>query len=353
MMIDDKLATQKQTSAHLAQADWHHHAFRAMNTEVYLWLYGRNGALARYTEQHFARFEQRLSRFKADSELAQLNRRPCTECPVSPELYAALEVAFWAAQATNGLYDPTILPALINAGYDRSFDLLEGKLAYQFEPGQAEMAYAAAACPTRFTFRDVQLDRLRQTVTRPPQLQIDLGGMGKGWTVDRAADLLQGEGPFLLNAGGDLYAHGFPANQQGWEIELVHPLAPEATLGRLYLANRALATSTLAKRRWKKGSQVMHHLIDPRTGRPAKTNALSVTVIATRTVLADIYAKVGLILGAQAGLAYLEQLPNVEGFIYTEAGHSLYTAGFGELFEPASAGSCFQATSNKVSSSLS
>jgi thiamine biosynthesis lipoprotein len=129
MMIDDKLATQKQTSAHLAQADWHHHAFRAMNTEVYLWLYGRNGGLARYTEQHFARFEQRLSRFKADSELAQLNRRPCTECPVSPELYAALEVAFWAAQATNGLYDPTILPALINAGYDRSFDLLEGKLA--------------------------------------------------------------------------------------------------------------------------------------------------------------------------------------------------------------------------------
>lgn len=353
-MIDaEKVSLPKVSHAHPAQRDWHYHTFRAMNTEVYLWLYSRNGALARYIEQHFARFEQRLSRFKTNSELTQLNRCPCTECPVSAELYAALEVAFWAAQATNGLYDPTILPALINAGYDRSFDLLEGKLAYQFEPGQAETVSAAATCPARFAFRDVQLDRLRRTVTRPPQLQIDLGGMGKGWAVDRAADLLQGEGPFLLNAGGDLYAHGFPANQQGWEIELVHPIAPEATLGRLYLANRALATSTLAKRRWKKGSQVMHHLIDPRTGRSAQTDALSVTVIAERTVLADIYAKVSLILGVQAGLAYLEQLPNVEGFIYTEAGHSLYTTGFGELFEPASAGSCFQVTSNKVSSSLS
>ena len=72
----------------------------------------------------------------------------------------------------------------------------------------------------------------------------------------------------------------------------------------------------------------MHHLIDPRTGRPAATDLLSVSVVAGRTVVAEVYAKVALLLGQEAGLAWLEQLPGVEGLVYTADRRIKYTAGF-------------------------
>jgi thiamine biosynthesis lipoprotein len=151
--------------------------------------------------------------------------------------------------------------------------------------------------------------------------------MGKGWTVDRAADRLQGLGPFLVNAGGDIFAYHSPAGQRGWQIDLVHPLKPDLSIARLHLHHRALATSTTAKRRWQQAGQLKHHLIDPRTGQPAQTDALSVSVIADRTVMAEIYAKVALILGAELGLAYLQSLPGVEGLIYTIDSKIAYTEG--------------------------
>ena len=166
------------------------------------------------------------------------------------------------------------------------------------------------------------------TVRRPVDLQFDLGGMGKGWTVDRAADRLQACRAFLVNAGGDLYAQGQPGDDRGWRIALEHPLHPDRWMAQLFVQNRGLATSTIMKRRWRTGGRLAHHLIDPRTGQPAQTDALSVTVLAPRTVLAEIYAKAALILGAEAGLAYLETLPDVEGLIFTAAGGIACTAGF-------------------------
>ena len=124
-----------------------------------------------------------------------------------------------------------------------------------------------------------------------------------------------------------MFAYHSPAGQRGWQIDLVHPLKPELSMTRLYLHHRALATSTIAKRRWQKEGQLKHHLIDPRTGQPAQTDALSVSVIADRTVMAEIYAKVTLILGVEEGRAYLQSLPDVEGLIYTRDSKIVYTEG--------------------------
>jgi thiamine biosynthesis lipoprotein len=98
--------------------------------------------------------------------------------------------------------------------------------------------------------------------------------MGKGWTVDRAADRLAGLGPFLVNAGGDIFAYQSPPGQKGWQIDLVHPFNPAVSFAKVWLNHQALATSTIAKRRWQSQGRLMHHLIDPRTGQPAQTNAL-------------------------------------------------------------------------------
>jgi thiamine biosynthesis lipoprotein len=243
----------------------------------------------------------------------------------------AVEVALLAAEATGGLYDPTILAQLERAGYDRSFERLS-------QEGEALPAMALPATPypfsnRPFTFRSIHLNRAKGEIHKPVGLRLDLGGMGKGWTVDRVADRLQGLGPFLTNAGGDLFAYHSPAGQKGWQIDLVHPLQPECSMARLYLSHRALATSTIAKRRWRQGGQLKHHLIDPRTGQPAQTDALSVSVVADRTVIAEIYAKVALILGVEQGLAYLQALPNVEGLIYTADSKIVYTPGLDSFLD--------------------
>jgi thiamine biosynthesis lipoprotein len=164
-------------------------------------------------------------------------------------------------------------------------------------------------------------------------VRFDLGGMGKGWTVDRAADLLNGDGPFLVNAGGDLYAHGRPGDERGWTVILEHPLTPDHWMARLYVDHAGVATSTIMKRRWRCNGQTRHHLIDPRTGEPAVTDALSVTVIAQRTVTAEILAKVALILGATAGLTYLTGLAGIEGLIYRADGHILTTPGLSPMLD--------------------
>lgn len=314
---------------------WHQRAFRAMNTAVDTWLYSQTGQTILVDIEHlFRSFEKRLSRFDPHSELSRLNAHPGPEPFVaSSTLVDALEVALAAAHATQGLYDPTILADLEKSGYDRSFEQVPNHAPLQ--PDSALQGYVPAVEPARraHTFRSLQLNRPRREIYKPAGVRLDLGGMGKGWTVDRAADHLQGLGPFLVNAGGDIFAYQSPPGEKGWQIDLVHPFNTELSMARLYLHHRALATSTIAKRRWQHDGQWRHHLIDPRTGQPAHTDALSVSVVADRTVLAEIFAKVALILGTAQGLAYLNNLPGVEGLIYTADRQIVYTAGLAALLD--------------------
>jgi thiamine biosynthesis lipoprotein len=314
---------------------WQSDTFKAMNTQVKTWLYGRvsDNEVLMETKRLFLSFEKRLSRFDPDSELSRLNSNEHGVIEVSPTLFDALEVALLAAETTGGLYDPTILDSLEHAGYDRSFEWIDNPspltLPARFGPPRSQS-------PTRrpgFSFRSVQLYRARCEVQKPAGVRLDLGGMGKGWTVDRAVDMLQGLGPFLINAGGDIFAYHAPPGKKGWEIDIIHPLSPEKFVARVRLCHKALATSTIARRRWRRNGRIMHHLIDPRTGRPAQTDAVSVTVVTDRTVLAEIYAKVALILGADQGLAYLHSLPGVEGLIYTNKTELVYTDGLRAMLD--------------------
>lgn len=317
----------------MATWNWQQHSFRAMNTNIFVWLYSQGEHATTAIEALFRHQEQRLSRFDAASDLTALNRCPHTTCPVSPDLYAALEAALWAATATGGLYDPTILTDLERAGYDRSFERIVARASFQWTVSPDQVDAPGVTHRRPFDYRSVELVPDRRAVRRPAGLGIDLGGMGKGWTVDRAADRLHGRGPFLVNAGGDLYAEGLPGDTRGWALTLEHPLHPDRWMASLHLTDGALATSTVTKRRWQKDGKAHHHLIDPRTGRPADTDSLSVSVVARRTMLAEIFAKVALLLGAEDGMAYLASLPDVEGLIYTADQRIIYTEGFAALLD--------------------
>ncbi len=317
------------------QWQWSHHSFKAMNTQVQTKLYrlGSSVAILQDVEQLFVSFEKCLSRFNLHSELSQLNNHPEETFKASPTLVNAIEVALLIADITEGLYDPTILPNLEAAGYDRSFETLSAPAPLIDNLSSVSQPRYSWEQRASFTFRSVHLNRSRREINKPVGMRLDLGGMGKGWTVDRATDRLQGLGPFLLNAGGDIFAYHSPPGEKGWEINLVHPFKPGQMLARLYLNHQALATSTLAKRRWQYQGQIKHHLIDPRTGQPAETDALSVTVVTNRTVMAEVYAKVALILGVEQGLTYLQQLPDVEGLIYTTDSDMVCTSGFEKLLD--------------------
>jgi thiamine biosynthesis lipoprotein len=256
-------------------------SFRAMGTEVELLLDAEPGAesdaaLMR-AEQEFERLEQLLSRFRPDSELSALNRLGTIEA--GADLVTVTTLALEARERTGGLFDPTVHDALVAAGYDRTFD----DVAADGPP------LSARACGggVRIEGMTIELER---------GFRLDLGGIAKGYAVDRAADLLGVAGPCLVNAGGDLVAR-----DRSW------PVGVETADGQITLAleDGAIATSGKDRRRWRRGETEAHHLIDPARGLPAASDFLRVTVVARTATEAEVLAKAVFLGGPMQGPAVL------------------------------------------------
>ena len=332
-----KTATTTRAATSAPAWDWQLHRFRAMNSDVHIRAYvSSRRAVGRHVEDVFRYFEGLLSRFRPGSELSQLNDYDGPVFAAGADLYAAVEAAIWAAQQTHGIYDPTILSYLEQAGYDRTFPAITAPrplVAAWEADGEGGAAGDEPPLAAGLDYRDVQLERFGRLIARPAGLRLDLGGMGKGWTVDRVTDDLCAEGNFLLNAGGDLYAYGAPPGERGWQVHLAHPWRPGQRIATLSLWHHAWATSTIAKRRWVQDGRVRHHLIDPRTGRPADSDVVSVSVVAGRVFTAEVFAKSALVLGLTEGMALLESLPEVEGLLVTTAGEICTTSGMSQFLE--------------------
>jgi thiamine biosynthesis lipoprotein len=266
--------------------------FRAMSTDVAVIAPGRDErALADEVARVFAASERRFSRFRADSELSRLNR---SDGPfvASPELFDALVRARAHVVATGGWFDPAIGAALIAAGYDRSF-----------APGALDRD-AIAGAPRGPSFLALTLDPATRTVVRPRALHVDLGGLVKGRTVDEAAALAGA--PLAIDAGGDAMLVGDGPDGDGWIVDVEDPADARRVIVSLRVRDRAVATSAPNRRRWRVGDGVAHHLIDPRTRAPARSDLAQVTVIAPTAEQADVLAKSAFLLGRRGGQAFLE-----------------------------------------------
>jgi thiamine biosynthesis lipoprotein len=295
-----------------------------MTTEIELLLDAsdawQSSEALRRAERFFLEVEARFSRFRADSELVQLNRMPDEAVRVSPDLAELVALALAAARASDGVFDPTVIDALEAAGYDRSIELIR--------KGGTHPPRRVAPQPDRW--KEVLVDTTGRTVRLPVGVRLDLGGIGKGWAADRAGTMLQPFGAGMVSAGGDIRAWGDqPGAQpgQGWLVALDQPAQPGEDLAWLRVRDGAVATSSITARRWAGG----HHLIDPRTARPADTDLLSVTVLAPTVVQAEVAAKVALILGREAGLDWLIAQPDVEAVLINDANKLFGTAGIGEI----------------------
>ena len=255
-------------------------SFHAMGTDVELFLAAAPGAAADQAldaaEAEFERVEALLSRFRPDSQLSQLNSEGRIEA--GDDLLAVTELALDARERTGGRFDPTVHDALVAAGYDRTFEAVA-------PDGHASAVAARCGGRIRVTGRTIELE---------PGTRLDFGGIGKGYTVDRAAAILSVAGPALVDAGGDIAAVGKP-DALGWRIGV-----ERLTLA---LENAAVATSGRDRRRWVRDGEERHHLIDPSTGRPAETDLLRVSVVADTAVEAEVLAKSLFLAGEQAALA--------------------------------------------------
>ena len=280
----------------------HEHHFRAMNTDVGVWLWSptpeRVAILSRslkWAEVFFARVEDELSRFRSTSALSRLNgaagRGPQT---VPPLLWTVLMSAMEAAEDSGGIYDPTLLRTLEQIGYDRTFDEVE----------QCGARITIADLPSFGSWRRLRSDGATRSVSLPADLALDFGGIAKGWTIDRAARALAPLGPVLVDAGGDLRVIG-AIDGEAWPIAVQDPFEPERDCAIVRLSDGALATSSIGGRRWQRGDRTLHHVIDPRTGTAAQSDLHSVTVRAPTAMMADVAAKVVLVLGSGSGTTYL------------------------------------------------
>ena len=273
--------------------------FSAMHTEVDVL-----DAAVEPVEFLFHEWHRRLSRFDDASELSALNRSGGDWFTASCLLREVLERALYWARETDGLFDPTILPALVAAGYDRSFELVAGAIHLTTQPS----VQPAGAWQNVEVYGD--------TIRLPHGVQLDLGGVAKGMAVDRA---IAGFARGCVNAGGDLRTVGGGEYLVGVE----NPLRPERDVLALRIQDRAVATSSTWKRRWQGG----HHLIDPRTGKPSTSDAVSVTVIAGTAEEAEVMAKVALLRGLTGGGEWLARR-GLAALLIAASGSLLATPGF-------------------------
>jgi thiamine biosynthesis lipoprotein len=213
-------------------------------------------------------------------------------------------------ELTDGLFDPGVGATLRALGYDRSFT-----------PGALDRKWLGQR-PRAGRFLDVILDPGTRTVLRPRHVQIDLGGIAKGSTVDAAARHLTGPG--AIDAGGDAFMRG-PDHAGGpWLIDIEDPADASRTIATVAVSDAAVATSAGNRRRWRLGESSAHHLIDPRTQRPSGSDVLQATVIAPSAELADVLAKTAFVLGAHEARRFLERQPGIGAVLVPERGSPIF-----------------------------
>ena len=256
--------------------------------------------------------ERELSRFDAASDLSRLNAARGDWLAVGPRLLEALRLALRAREETGGRFDPTVLPALVAAGYDRTFEQLEERPAARADGWRAGAA--------------VELDEASGSARLEPGAAVDLGGIGKGYAATRALEAMFEAWPMLPGAlvdlGGDLAVRGETPERGPWRIAVADPRQPGATAGTLLLHGGGVATSGRDVRRFGPGGS-LHHLIDPATGEPARPGPLAVTVVAPSATEAEAHATALAIADAGAAAAHVAAHPRLSALYVPHAGDVL------------------------------
>jgi thiamine biosynthesis lipoprotein len=266
------------------------------SARVAVWPPASLGLACTAADDVLARLDRQASRFRPDSELSWLHAARGGMFLLSDGLAEAVGVALAAARWTGGLTDPTIGDALVSLGYDRDFAAIgeDGDLAAIGGDGPPPGATVAAP-----GWQLVQLDGPLLRI--PPGIRLDLGATAKGLGSDRAVRAVMaavgGEGGVLISLGGDIAVGGTPP-RDGWPVTVAEEPGQAGQLVRLTAG--AVATSSVTVRRWRRGGAEVHHIVDPRTGRPADGPWRTATVAAATCADANAASTAAIVAGAAA-----------------------------------------------------
>jgi len=281
----------------------------AMGTVFVIYLYARDPlqaeALFEVAFEEVDRLDETLSNYRASSELSRINRLAAQE-PVTtdPEVFGLLESALDFSERSDGAFDITVGPLMRAWGFFRG----HGRF-----PLDEELHSAAE----KVGFRNVLLDAPARTVTfAVPGVELDLGAIGKGYAVDRAAGVLRESGveSALIDAGSStLHALGAPPGKSGWTVRVPHAGDRERTLSTVLLRDQSLSTSGSSEQFFEFKGRRYSHVMDPRTAKPVE-GVLQATLIANDSTTTDALSNAIFVLGPEAGRNMLAQIADARAF---------------------------------------
>jgi len=248
-----------------------------------------------------------MSHYRRDSPLSRLNREAASRpVAVEPELLEFLGVCLRWSRESDGAFDVTVGPLMKTWGFFRD----EGRV-----PGEQELADALAVVG----YRHVVLDREAGTVRFDrPGVELDLGGIGKGYAVDRVVELLRRRGiaSAVVNLGGSsVYGLGAPPGRAAWAVRIQDPADPGKIALTVKLRDRALSVSGGYARFFERDGVTYAHIMDPRTGRPVQ-GVLSVAILCDSATDGDALDNVLFVKGLEAGRARLRRVTGAEALFF-------------------------------------
>lgn len=348
-------------------------SFFLFNTQVHMHAYGDAAADPDATARLDAAlvaardrclfFERAFSRTRDDSDIARAHAASPNAVPVSPQTAHLVRQALGYCERSRGKFDITM-------GTVTSL--------WNFHTGEVPSRLALARALPHVDYRHLVLDEeplgkdspvqgsldddaLNAGTSRAPSSNtpsskssqptlaitdphtiLDLGGVAKGYIADDLTDLFiaHGVGRFVINLGGNVVVRGGrPADASArppvaagspWRIGIINPLDPAHNRAIVDMADGSVVTSGIHERRFTKGGVTYHHILDPATGMPAKTDLTSATIIAPRSMDCDGYSTTALMLGARDAIDFVESLPGIEAVLIDEADEVWWTSGIEE-----------------------
>ncbi|MCH8209276.1 MAG: FAD:protein FMN transferase [Nitrospinae bacterium] len=262
------------------------------------------------------RIENLMSSYLPSSEIFLLNNSSGGEfIKVSHEVIKVIREGIKWGEASGGAFDITIGPVVKLWDFDGS---------HKKVPDLKLLGEAVALV----NFRDILIQDSKVRLARPG-MALDMGGIAKGYAVDRAIEVLKKKGlsGAIVNAGGDLMAYGEKSPGQPWIIGLQHPRKPDKITISFAGAGQGVATSGDYQKYFMLENQRFHHILNPESGMPVR-GVISATVVAPTVMQADALATAAFILGPEKGIALLDSLEGVEGMWIEEGGERIFTNGF-------------------------
>jgi thiamine biosynthesis lipoprotein len=301
-----------------ARAEWYSREEAIMGTRVAVELWSEDAALAERAVSavidEMRRVDRLMSTYKPESQLSQVNahgfERPVE---VDPDIIDVVEKSFEYSKLSNGAFDVTYA----SVGY------LYDYRAHR-HPTDAQIAAALPA----IDYRQIVVDRDAHTIRfLRPGMRIDLGGIAKGWAVDRGVEILRGLGieHAMVNAGGDTRLLG-DRRGKPWIVGIRDPRNEGKVVLRLPLEDAAISTSGDYERYFEEDGVRYHHILEPGTGHSPKS-VRSVTVIGPTATHTDGLTKPVFILGVERGMEFLSRVPDAEAVIVDDTGRVFYSGG--------------------------